>query len=301
MMKELTVDDYPLLEPFFARQTYRLGIYSLPSLIAWSQPPRVYRWGIAEGLVLVTSDALDRPDEPCLVMPVGGTKAPSPAELRALLAGSPYGGYCFVPGDYVEEAGRGEIERHFRLGLQEGYEDYLYRKEDLATLRGNRYVRKRNLIHQFERNYVASGRVETAPLTAGDVPACLDFLEEWCRARGQRPKGPSLAAEVAAARRALRTVGVLPWRGLMIRVDGRVCAFALASRLTDLIGVLNFEKALPSVKGLYQYLDREAARLLFPAETFINKESDMGVPALAVMKRSYGPVETISSYRLTPR
>jgi len=71
------------------------------------------------------------------------------------------------------------------------------------------------------------------------------------------------------------------------------------SRLTRRIGVLNFEKAYPQIKGLYQFLDNECARQLFYDYEFINKESDMGIPALADSKKSYYPVEKLKSYCLT--
>ena len=43
-------------------------------------------------------------------------------------------------------------------------------------------------------------------------------------------------------------------------------AFGIGSRLRADMGNLNFEKAFPHVKGLYQFLDRECARRLSTAE-----------------------------------
>jgi len=64
---------------------------------------------------------------------------------------------------------------------------------------------------------------------------------------------------------------------------------------------MNFEKALPHIRGLYQYLDNECAKTLFPGYRYINKESDMSLPNLARMKRSYHPVLRVKSYKLTLR
>jgi hypothetical protein len=86
--------------------------------------------------------------------------------------------------------------------------------------------------------------------------------------------------------------------GILIRVDGVVSAFGIASHLTDNMGVLHFEKAFASMKGLYQYFDRECARRLFGNYTYINKESDMGIPGLAKAKKSYHPVMRVKSYKL---
>jgi hypothetical protein len=71
------------------------------------------------------------------------------------------------------------------------------------------------------------------------------------------------------------------------------------SHLTQDMGVLNFEKAYPQIRGLYQFLDNECARELFRGYLFMNKESDMGIANLAQSKKSYHPIEKLKSYCLT--
>ncbi|HNY73337.1 MAG TPA: phosphatidylglycerol lysyltransferase domain-containing protein, partial [Syntrophales bacterium] len=97
---------------------------------------------------------------------------------------------------------------------------------------------------------------------------------------------------------ALLHLDKLEMRSLFIRIDGEVCAFCISSHLGPDMGVMNFEKALPHIRGLYQYLDNECAKTLFPGYRYINKESDMGLPALAESKNSYHPVRKIRAYRL---
>jgi hypothetical protein len=82
---------------------------------------------------------------------------------------------------------------------------------------------------------------------------------------------------------------------------GTVSAFGISSPLTDNMGVLNFEKAHASIKGLYQFLDNECAKYLFTDYKYINKESDMKLSDLAQAKRSCNPVDIVKSYRLTVR
>jgi hypothetical protein len=71
------------------------------------------------------------------------------------------------------------------------------------------------------------------------------------------------------------------------------------SHLTPDMGVLNFEKAYPYIKGLYQFLDNECAKELFHGYVFMNKESDMALATLAQSKKSYHPIEMLKSYSLT--
>lgn len=49
--------------------------------------------------------------------------------------------------------------------------DYIYRTEDLITLKGKRYHKKRNHLHQFQERY----NWTFAPLTAADQDACIAF------------------------------------------------------------------------------------------------------------------------------
>jgi uncharacterized protein len=299
-MKRLEKEDYSVLKGYFETQPYRISSYSLPSMIAWGTACYDATYTILEGMVFVEATLLGQPGHRHLSMPVGPSAPPPPDSLYRLASQLDYRKISFVPGDYLESAGRSELEKLFAITEQPEYEDYIYLTRDLAELRGNRYAKKRNLIHQFTRDYVVRNRVETGRITGAAVPECLAFLEKWCALRDcdEQQKG-NVACEKEAAIQALQTIDQLGWQGVWVRVDGEISAFAVMSHLTPQMGVLNFEKAYPTVKGLYQFLDNECARQLFQGYTFMNKESDMGIPALAESKRSYHPVEKIKSYCLT--
>jgi hypothetical protein len=75
------------------------------------------------------------------------------------------------------------VGRYFEVKPHAAYDDYVYRVDDLAGLKGNRYSKKRNLINQFKRDYVDPGKVASSRSTRDNAEACLFFLEEWCRER----------------------------------------------------------------------------------------------------------------------
>jgi uncharacterized protein len=52
--------------------------------------------------------------------------------------------------------------------------------------------------------------------------------------------------------------------------------------------VIHFEKAMPEFKGLYQAINREAAKVLADKFTYIDRESDMGDEGLRTAKMKYG-------------
>jgi uncharacterized protein len=298
-MKKMMLEDYALLKGYFEQQPYRMSAYSLPSIIAWSNACYQSYYELTDSSVLVATDTAHDPGNRYLIMPITPDGLPSPVMLRDLALKMDYEQICFVPEDYVEQTGRNALEEFFEIIHQPKYDDYIYLTKDLSELKGNRYAKKRNLIHQFTREYVQHNRVSTGPITAEEVPECLEFLEKWCELREcEAGQEENVACEKAAVIQALTTIDDMAWRGLWVRVDGEICAFAIISHLTPVMGTLNFEKAYPHIKGLYQFLDNECARQLFNGYPYMNKESDMGLAALADSKRSYHPIAMLRAYCL---
>lgn len=299
-LRPITFADYPRLRSYFEAQRHRLCVYSLASIIVWQTTHYRPLYSEQDGRLVVAGDFDKRPENRHLLLPVGPAVPPSPGELHRLAKRLGFDCYWFVPQDYVAAREAAVLARYFEVSEQDGFHDYVYRRRDLAELAGGRYHKKRNLIRQFTAQYVQTDRTVVAPIRPSDVDACIVFLEEWCARRdcGVTDPEDDLNCEKIAAVNAVTHLDEVGARGLLVRVDGEVCALAVAAPLTADMGVLMFEKAFGDVKGLYQYLDRACARRLFDGRRYINKESDMGVPGLAQAKRSYHPAYRIKSYRL---
>ncbi|MDD4996554.1 MAG: phosphatidylglycerol lysyltransferase domain-containing protein [Syntrophales bacterium] len=210
--------------------------------------------------------------------------------------------YWYVPGDYLETLDTDELKSLFLIEEQPEFKDYVYLTDDLIHLRGNRFSKKRNLINQFTREYLRRNRVKVEEIRPEDVDECLQFLELWCDQHDcDTEQESSLACEKHAVITTLKNMARLESKGIQVRVDGKIYAFGIGSRLNQTTATLNFEKADSGVKGLYQFLDNECARRLFSGFRFINKESDMNIPNLAESKQSYNPILRIPSFKLTLR
>jgi hypothetical protein len=301
-LKPLRIEDYPRLKGYFSDGKFRLSAYSLASILAWSNSVSKAFYFEDNGRLVIAYECRKRPQENHLLLPVRRGAVDPPEALADLADALGFRRYCFVPEDYLDSYGRERIGACFKIELQPQYSEYLYNTGDLACLEGNRYREKRNRINKFSREYVGRGRTAVEEIQAGSVGECLEFLEEWCSHYPCTPEeNESLYCEKQAAVVSLNHLDLLELRGIQIRIDGRIRAFAVASYLSDEIGVLSFEKALAEIKGLYQFLDRECARRLFSGYPLINKESDMGLPGLARSKKSYHPVAMVPSYCLTLR
>jgi hypothetical protein len=301
-LTKLLPQNYPNYKAFFNGQRYELSVYSLASILAWRN--QVYQpYGIVLEDTLVVGVNYTNPDKPHhLLLPISPNREYAPAELHGLARKLGYDLFQFVPGDYIQRYDTQEITDLFDIRPQVEYDDYVYRTEDLAGLKGNRFSKKRNLIHQFKSEYVKPGRVQVEKMTGKDATECLDFLEDWCLARDcdQNPE-EDLACEKQAAVHAIENFETLEMSGLLVRIDGQVSAFGIAAPVTIDMGALHFEKAYGDIKGLYQYLDQQCAQHLFGKRQFINKESDMGVAGIAQAKKSYHPARMINSYQLILR
>lgn len=297
--REITFNDYPGLTAFFKNQPYRLCVYSLPSLIAWRTEEYQPCGAIVDDMLVIGSQFVSRKENRHLILPISLNGTPKPEKLCDLADRFHFSQYWFVPEDYIHTFGKDRLQSLFSIAEQEAYHDYIYLTHDLAALQGNKYSKKRNLIHQFERNYVDQGRVTVAPMTSDDTRDCIEFLDRWCEQRSCDLKDDfDLACERAAAANIIENLEKTDATGLFVRVDGAVSAFGIGCRLTDEMGVLHFQKAFSHIKGLYQYFDNLCAQRLFKGYRYINKESDMNVPGLAKAKKSYHPAMMVRSYVL---
>ncbi|ACL06130.1 DUF2156 domain-containing protein [Desulfatibacillum aliphaticivorans] len=294
--------DYQRVQPFFKNMQHELCAYSLDSMMVWHNEGYSPYWDVHDDALVVCVRFADKRKNPYMILPIAPGREFTPEDLAKLADKTGIGKFHFAPKDYIAKYGRERLSSLFSVRSHVEYHDYIYATEDLATLKGSKYSKKRNLINQFKKNYINQGKVEIQDLQEEHTAECHDFLDEWCRQRDcGRDIEDDLACEKRAVQNALRYWTQLRFKGTVVRLDGEVRAFAIGSHLTSSMGNLNFEKADAEVKGLYQYLDRESAARLFDGYEFINKESDMNLPGLAHAKQSYYPVRMAHSYKLILR
>ena len=297
--KLLTPPDYAAYRPYFEDQRYPLCAYSLSSIIAWSNTEYKPYGAEYDDALVVAAEFEQVKKNRHLLLPISPHRMYTPEALVTVAELAGHTQYWFVPGEYVDHFGEERVGRYFTIDHQAAYDDYIYRVKDLAALKGNRYAKKRNLIKQFQRAYADPGRVTIESIGKENTDACLEFLEAWCRERDcDADDQVDLSCEKQAAINTLMHYDAYELRGILLRVDGAVSAFGISAPLTADTATLQYEKAFGSIKGLYQYFDNACARMLFDGYTYLNKESDMGIPGLSQAKKSYHPVRMVRSVKL---
>ena len=184
----------------------------------------------------------------------------------------------------------------FRFHTDRNSFDYIYAIEDLANLPGRKYQKKRNHLNRFLQNYPD---VTIEPISDENAQDVLGMVMQWYELRLQEDPTRDFLMEQAAIRKALKNRKMLELEGLLLRVDGKIAAMTLGSRLSNDTFDIHFEKALDQYDGAYAMINREFARYLqkkYPDILWLNREDDMGIDGLRKAKLSYYPARMLEKY-----
>ena len=165
------------------------------------------------------------------------------------------------------------------------FADYIYRAEDLRTLKGRKFAQKRNHVNKF-KSLFPQFRYE--PITNENIGDCLRLEEEWI---AQHPDDESALAERTVIHNALSHFEELELLGGTLYVDDKLIAFSYGSPVNSSMFCTHVEKADIRYEGAYQMINQQFALHIPDNYTLINREEDLGMPGLRKAKMSYEPVE----------
>ncbi len=198
-----------------------------------------------------------------------------------------------VPQGLLDIWGQNELTALKSSESQEHW-DYLYNREDLIGLKGNRYHKKKNLLNQFKKKY----QWTYLPFGSEMIEMALAMQTDWCTWRDCE-NNDTLAAENRAIARVLKNWQVL--RGITggaLRVDDTLVSYTIAEALPDDSLVIHFEKGDPEFKGSYQAINQMFLEQSSQEGSLINREQDLGDEGLRKAKLSYHPVDYVRKYQV---
>ena len=182
----------------------------------------------------------------------------------------------------------------FRIHHDRDSFDYLYNIEDLATLKGKKFQKKRNHLNKFRQLHPAY-RLE--PITDENIPAITALLDTWYRTRLEADPTADFQMEQAAIYRALRHLQELDMEGLVLMDGDEILAMTLGSHLSNNTFDVQFEKAVDE-SAYVAMCNGFAAHLMekYPSLQLLNREDDLGIEGLRKSKLAYQPVELIEKH-----
>jgi len=202
----------------------------------------------------------------------------------------------------VPEEALGEATAYFGgaadVSLDLGYSDYVYDVDKLIALSGHAYHAKKNHLNRFK----AENDWTFEPLSAANLAECRAMAAQWF-AENPSEKIERYDNEVAAIHRCLDDYEAMGLEGGLIRTQDGVVAFTMGELLTADTFDSHFEKAHAYINGAYAVINQQMAayvRQKYPDVKYINREEDMGIPALRQAKLTYRPAFLVDKYTVAP-
>lgn len=181
-------------------------------------------------------------------------------------------------------------ENEFTFSYNEADTDYVYTVEKMATFKGRKLSKKRNLLKQFLSRY----QPDTYCLNFAKIKDAVHILEQW----QEDVSSPPEDTDYHACLESLNKLEALDLFGIIYYVDSEPAGFIISEDLTDEMLALHFAKGKRKFKGLYQYMYNTFANVLSDKYTQLNFEQDLGKLALKIAKSSYIPDALLKKYRV---
>ena len=172
--------------------------------------------------------------------------------------------------------------------------DYIYNIEDLATLKGKKFQKKRNHLNKFKQLHPD---FRVLPLTDENTPQVRELLQQWYQTRLEADPSADFYMEQVAITLALQHRQALDMEGLVLMDGDRLLAMTLGSYLADNTFDVQFEKAIDE-SAYVAMCSGFAAHLMakYPQLQFLNREDDLGIEGLRKSKLAYNPVMLIEKH-----
>lgn len=176
-----------------------------------------------------------------------------------------------------------------------GQWEYMYSKEELTKLSGNRFHKKKNHVNGF---YKAYGKhfypLQLDPTQKGSIEEVLSLQEEWCKWHDCENSSTLLAENDVIFRVAGSWNKLGNLIGGSLYVEDKMVAFTIAEEINSDTLVIHFEKAKIDYRGAYQAINHAFLNSILENSRgvpyqHVNREQDMGEEGLRKAKESYLP------------
>ncbi|MBJ2190165.1 MULTISPECIES: phosphatidylglycerol lysyltransferase domain-containing protein [Duncaniella] len=292
--RPLTLSDVDKLRPFFSQACCRTCDFTVGGMFMWTDYFD-YTYCIFNDTLFIKGVTEDDVTRPAFSIPVG--KMGIEESVNILLEHCRREGceliFSAVPEAYVaplQALGAKSVEK------LEGWSDYLYDAQALATLSGKKLNKKRNHVNRFEAE---NPGYTFEPLTPDLLPAVREFFN----ATHLPLSKPALAdIERAQVMHVLDNLDAYGFEGAVLSTpsDG-IVAFTLGEVKGDTL-YTHIEKMNHEVVGAGETVNKLFAAMMTerqPGLIYINREEDVGDPGLRHAKESYHPSELLDKYNVT--
>lgn len=173
--------------------------------------------------------------------------------------------------------------------------DYLYSREDIIFLKGNKYKSQRSAYNHFSRHY----KFQFRPFIKEEANACLSLYRAWARERkrkfGEAVYEKMLEDSFSSHKIAVENSASLGLIGYVIKVNTRLAGYTFGFPLNDQTFCILFEVCDLVYKGIAAFIFSYFCRQV-PGFCYINTMDDSGLENLFRIKQAYRPLRIVPNY-----
>lgn len=282
IFKKLTLDDIPIVQPYFGFVRSNTCDFSVGGMFMWRQ---YYDMDYCIEASCLFSRLKDEQGNVYYNLPLCEDVENA---LLTLHAREKNLRFCTIPEEYLPVFMK--VFPQARITEQTDYFDYLYKASDLIELRGGKYHGQRNQISQFLRQNPDWCFADIKEIPIEDV---LNFFSSYCQAEAST--ADTAIEENQKVLEVLQHMEQYQMLGGVLLVHNQIVGFSLGEIIGETL-FTHVEKADRAYRGVYQMLTKQFAEQFGQGVCFINREEDMGDLGLRRAKESYHPVALLKKY-----
>lgn len=283
--KRVAIEDMEKIRSFMDYNPSRTCDYTIGGVFMWVDYFD-YEYCIAEDTLFIKGISENHPGMVAFSLPLG--KLPLKDSIDRILdyckAHNIRPTFSAIPAEKAQEIAditNGQIE------ALEGWSDYLYDAQSLATLQGKAYSKKRNHVNRFTAD---NPDYKFEMITEANLGEAMEFFEHVDIEDKQ--DAVTAAYELEQCKDVLRQIDTYLFDGAILRDEsGKICALTLGEVVGDTLYV-HIEKMNHEVSGAGEAINKMFASEMLSRNSaikFINREEDMNDAGLRFAKESYHP------------
>jgi len=177
------------------------------------------------------------------------------------------------------------------IGEDRDNTDYLYERNSLVELVGQSLHKKLAHVLHFVEDHLDRVLIPAELANPHDM---VRILDGWAKNR-------DVVEDYNATLLAIEHLRKLNLKGAVLYAGDTPVAFTLGEYDGCSRFIIHIEKAVPDVRGVYQYINRAFAASLPDSVKIVNREQDLGIPGLRQAKLTYKPVSFGMKYKIRVR
>jgi len=198
-----------------------------------------------------------------------------------------------VPESIVENIKKQELTSALKINIIEDPDnwDYVYERDALTSLSGNKLRQKRRWLKKFLDKYEYDFHL----ISEEFIEVCRQLQIQWCD-MNECMGNPDLMEEQKAIDEALDHYLKLKFRGGLLCIEEKCVGYTFGELLNPNTVVIHVEKANKFYEGAYQAINNFFLKNCCENVKFINREQDLGDPGLRQAKSSYNPHHMVKKF-----